>query len=75
MISTTGIIPEELMDWNKKQEVINWLQAAAFPGYFKRRLLEGWAISVGLRIRPRDYDLVEKSGVLPTDIDIPSSPR
>lgn len=74
-ISTTGIIPESLMDWHKKKEVIAWLQAQPFPGAFKRRLLEGWALSVGTRIRPRYYDLVEKSGATPQDVNVPTSPR
>lgn len=47
----------------KKREVIAFLQAQAFPGDFKRRLLEGWAITVGLRLRSRDFDMVQKSGV------------
>lgn len=74
-ISTTGIIPEALMDWHKKQEVIAWLQGQPYPGEFKRRLLEGWAVSVGIRVRPREYDLVEKSGVQSIDAESPSSPR
>lgn len=74
-ISTTGIIPEALMDWHKKADVVAWLQAAPYPGEFKRRLLEGWCISVGIRARPRDYDLVEKSGAAPQDVNAPTSPR
>jgi hypothetical protein len=63
MISTTGIIPEELMYPEKKKEVIAFLQAQAFPGQFKRRLLEGWQITVGIRLRARDFNTVEASGV------------
>jgi hypothetical protein len=63
MISTTGIIPEELMYWQKKPEVINWLLAQPLPGELKRRLLEGWGVTVGLRIRAREYQLLEDSGV------------
>ncbi len=74
-ISTTGIIPESLIDWHRKQDVISFLQAQPYPGAFKRRLLEGWAISVGLRVKPREYDLVEKSGVTPQDVNVPTSPR
>ena len=74
-ISTTGIIPESLMDWHKKQEVIAWLQAQPYPGSFKRRLLEGWAISVGIKVRPREYELVEASGATPQDVNVPYTPR
>ena len=74
-ISPTGIIPEELMDWHKKQEVINWLLASAYPGFMKRRLLEGWCMAVGLRARARDYALVEASGAEPSDYNVPESPR
>lgn len=63
MISTTGIIPENLMFPEKKKEVIAFLQAQAFPGQFKRRLLEGWQITVGIRLRARDFNMVEASGV------------
>jgi hypothetical protein len=63
MESPTGIIPEELMYREKKKDVILFLQAQAFPGDFKRRLLEGWAITVGLRLRGIDFQMVEKSGI------------
>lgn len=63
MISPTGIIPEELMDPSRKVDVINWLLAQPYEGNFKRRLLEGWAITVGLRVRGRDFQLVEASGL------------
>jgi len=63
MISTTGIIPESLMFPSRKRDVINFLLAQPYPGNFKRRLLEGWAITVGLRVRARDYQLLDASGV------------
>lgn len=63
MESTTGIIPEELMFREKHRDVIAFLQAQALPGDFKRRLLEGWAITVGLRLRAKDFKAVERSGV------------
>lgn len=63
MESPTGIIPEELMFPGKRSEVIRFLLAQPYPGDFKRRLLEGWAITVGIRLRGRDYAAVERSGV------------
>lgn len=63
VISTTGIIPEDLMDPRLKADVIRWLTAQPYDGYFKRRLLEGWAITVGVRVRGRDFALVVASGI------------
>mgnify|MGYP005812044757 CR=1 FL=1 len=62
MESPTGLIPEALMFPQKKAEVIAHLQAQPWPGDFKRRVLEGWALTVGVRIRSRDFTLVERSG-------------
>lgn len=70
-ISPTGIIPESLMDWHKKRETINWLLAQPYPGFLKRRLMEGWAMAVGSRVRERDYQLLEASGAEPQDISVP----
>lgn len=63
MISTTGIIPEDLMFPQRKADVIRFLTAQPYPSEFKRRLLEGWALTVGLRLRSREFHLVESSGV------------
>ena len=63
MESPTGIIPEELMFPEKKKEVIAFLLAQPYVGDFKRRLLEGWAVTVGLRIRSYDYGRVYRSGI------------
>jgi hypothetical protein len=60
--SPTGIIPEELMYREKKAEVVQFLLAQPLPGDLKRRLLEGWAITVGIRVRSRDFNLVHASG-------------
>jgi hypothetical protein len=68
MISPTGIIPEELLYPQRKKDVINFLIAQALPGNLKRRLLEGWCITVGVRARPRDYYLLDASDVSPTDV-------
>jgi len=63
MESPTGIIPEDLMFPQKKKEVITFLLSAPYTGDYKRRLLEGWAVTVGLRLRSADYSRVEKSGI------------
>ena len=62
MESPTGIIPENLMYPEKKQLVVQFLIAQPLPGDLKRRLLEGWAVTVGIRVQSRDYNAVEKSG-------------
>lgn len=63
MESPTGIIPEDLMFPEKKKQVIAFLQAQALPGDFKRRLLEGWCLTVGVRCRSKDFSDVANSGV------------
>jgi len=63
MESPTGIIPEELMYPQRKQQVIAFLLAQPLPGDLKRRLLEGWAITVGLRCNAKDYRVLEQSGI------------
>jgi hypothetical protein len=68
MISPTGIIPEELMYPQKKQDVIRFLLAQALPGNIKRRILEGWCVTIGVRCRPRDYYLLESSGIDGTEV-------
>ena len=62
MESPTGIIPESLMYPERKQEVIQFLIAQPFASDHKRRRLEVWAITVGIRVRSRDFRLVEQSG-------------
>lgn len=63
MESPTGIIPEALMYPEKKPQVVAFLQAQPLPGDLKRRLLEGWAITVGVRCQLKDYRVLEQSGV------------
>jgi len=46
-----------------KRQVVDWLIAAPYPGYFKRRLLEGWAVTVGVRVRSIDFRRVQESGI------------
>lgn len=63
MESPTGLVPEHLMYPERKREVIAFLQAQPWPGDFKRRVLEGWAVTVGIRLRSIDFKIVEASGV------------
>jgi len=63
MESTTGIIPEELMYPELKREVIAFLIAQPYTSNYKRRLLEGWCMTVGVRCTSHQYHLVEVSGV------------
>ena len=62
MDSPTGLIPEQLMYREKKQQVIAYLQGQPWPGDFKRSVIEGWALTVGIRVRSRDFQLVTRSG-------------
>lgn len=73
MISPTGIIPEDLMYPQRKKDVVNFLIAQPLPGNLKRRLLEGWCITVGVRCRPRDYYLLDASDVQRTEV--PEAPQ
>lgn len=68
MESPTGIIPEELMYPQFKEEVVTFLITLPLPSWTKRRLAEGWCITVGCRMKSRDYHLIEVSG---TDQTIP----
>lgn len=63
MESTTGIIPEYLMYPQRKMDVINFLIAQPLPSWVKMRLLEGWAMTVGVRCSNKQYHMVEISGV------------
>jgi len=63
MESPTGIIPDELMSRRKKREVKAWLAAQPFTGDYKRRLLEGWQIWVGIRLHGRDFQDVQATGI------------
>jgi len=62
MESTTGIIPEELMYPQYKMAVIAFLISQPLPSWTKRRLLEGWCMTVGVRCRSWHYHLLEVSG-------------
>lgn len=68
MESPTGIIPEELMYPQLKREMLSWLIMQPLPSSTKRRLAQGWCITVGCRLKSREYHLLEVSG---TDKSIP----
>ena len=63
MESPTGLIPEDLMYPQKRMDVVRFLMSQPWPGDYKRRVLEGWAITVGIKCPSRDYQAVERSGV------------
>lgn len=63
MISPTGIIPEEMFTPQSKGRVIEFLRAQPYAGDFKEKVLLGWAMWVGLRLRRKDYNAVFSSGV------------
>jgi hypothetical protein len=63
MESPTGIIPEELMYPQKKAAVIRFLQAQPFNGDYKQKLLQGWAVTVGLRPTKAEYTAVRSTGI------------
>lgn len=63
MLSPTGFIPENLMYPECKKAVVNFLMAFPMDGYLKRRYLEGWAVTVGVRIQSKDYKAVQNTGL------------
>jgi hypothetical protein len=63
MESPTGIIPENLMFPWAKDKVISFLIAQPLPSANKRRLLAGWANTVGVWPTPLDYHQVVFSGI------------
>lgn len=63
MISPTGVIPEELMYPERKRDVVNYLMALPIEGFLKKRYLEGWALTVGVRVQSKDYTAVDNTGI------------
>lgn len=63
MASPTGIIPEDMMFAARKADVIAFIQAAPAEADFKRKLLLGWAITVGVRLNKHDYEKVDRTGI------------
>lgn len=63
MENPTGIIPEEFMYRAKRGAVVEWLTKQPYTGHFKRGLLAGWAMLVGVKISGRELNKVEASGV------------
>jgi hypothetical protein len=47
----------------RKPEVVAFLIAQPLPSWVKRRLLEGWCVTVGVRCSNIQYHVVEVSGV------------
>lgn len=62
MISPYTTMPAELIDAKRQADVVNYITAQPWPGRFKRLVLLGWAVDVGVKLDSRVYDQVEKSG-------------
>jgi hypothetical protein len=63
MESPTGIIPEDLMYPERREQVINFLISQPLPSWKKRALLGGWATTVGVLPTALDYHKVVASGI------------
>jgi hypothetical protein len=63
MESPTGIIPEELMYPELKDQVVAFLISQPLPSWTKRRLLAGWATTVNTFPTMLDYHTVVASGI------------
>jgi len=61
--SPTGVIPELLMRPQMKREVMKFLKEAPAEAKLKKALLLGWAQTVGVRLRQRDYRELEESAI------------
>lgn len=59
----TGLLPEELFQQNKKQEVIAFLSQQPAPASVRASWLLLWALWVGSRVSPADYRKVEEGAV------------
>lgn len=55
-------IPKELLAPDKKGQVIDYIRATSLPSRFRRRLLQDWALAVGVELTGADYELVVKKG-------------
>lgn len=62
MISPYTTLPPELVDASRQADTVNFITAQAWPGHFKRLVLVGWAVTVGVKVPQATYDAVEKSG-------------
>ncbi len=63
MASPTGIIPDELMRFEKRKEVIAFLMGLAVPGEVKLSLFQGWCSWTGTRTSKRERTMLQNSGV------------
>jgi hypothetical protein len=63
MAGPTGIIPEEYFTPAAKSKVLAFLRGVPAPADAKRTWLLGWAMWVGVKLRGKDYDAVERSGI------------
>jgi len=62
VISPYTTMPEELVDRKRSGDAVNYIVAQPWPGHFKRLVLVGWAVTVGVEVDNVVYDAVEQSG-------------
>ena len=53
-------IPKELLAPERKAEVIKFIRSTSLPSRFRRRLLQDWALAVGVELTGADYEAVVK---------------
>ena len=63
MESPTGVIPEELMHYTFRKQVIAYLQSLPIDGDHKGDLFQGWASWVGTYTTPKEMKAVRESGI------------
>jgi hypothetical protein len=63
MAGPTHVIPEEYFNPASKSKVLDFLKRAPLPADVKRTYLLGWAQWVGVKLRGKDYQIIEESGI------------
>ena len=62
MISPYTTLPADLVNASRQADTVNYITAQPWPGHFKRLVLVGWAVTVGVKVPQETYNAVEKSG-------------
>lgn len=63
MESPSGVIPEELMNWQRRKDALNYLLSLPLDGELKQSLWEGWASWVGTHTSPAEKRKLMASGI------------
>jgi hypothetical protein len=66
-----GLMPETLIDASQRQAALTWVLLAPHTGAWKIDLWRGWGIETGSRLTADEYNLVGRSGVPTTPVDVP----